>query len=61
MYIIILNTNTFLKEKCMLMKLSPFTSDTCAIEDVERGAEVTFFAARPLLGPLKFRQDRQKS
>ena len=61
MYIIILNTNTFLKEKCMLMKISPLTSDTCAMEDVEHGAEVTFFVARPLLGHLKFRQERQES
>ena len=41
------------------MKPSPFTSDTCAKEDVERGAEVTFSTARQLLGPLKFRQERQ--
>ena len=61
MYIIILNTNSFLNEKCILMKILLLTSDTCAIEDVERGAEVTFFAASPLLGPLKFRQDRQGS
>ena len=31
------------------------------IEDIERGTELDFFVARPLRGPLKFRQDRQKS
>ena len=32
-----------------------------SVEDVERGAELVFFVARPLRGPLKFRQDRQES
>ena len=30
------------------------------IEDI-RETELGFFVARPLRGPLKFRQDRQKS
>ena len=32
-----------------------------SLEDVERGTELGFFVARPLRGPLKLRQDRQKS